>query len=130
MTQTVLLVDDDANLLHGLTRVLRNQPCRLFTAHSAEEAIDILKAHPVDLIVSDEYMPGMPGTEFLSWVAQQLTEVVRIVLTGQPNVPSLVRAINEGQVFRFLTKPCNDVELALVIREGLDAKADSLVDGD
>jgi len=118
----VLLVDDEPNVLHGLTRALRQQPFRTCTARSAEEAMDVLKAHSVDLVVSDENMPGMCGTRFLSWVADTFPEVMRIILTGQPSVPSALHAINEGRVYRYLTKPCDTVELALAIRHGLEER--------
>ncbi len=118
----VLLVDDEPNVLHALIRGLRQQPYRINTARSAEEAMDILKAHRVDLIVSDENMPGTCGTRFLSWVAEHFPDVMRIILTGQPNVPSALRAINEGKVYRYFTKPCDIVELALAIRHGLEEK--------
>ena len=67
-------------------------------------------------------MPGLCGTRFLSWVADNFPEVMRIILTGQPNVPSALRAINEGKVYRYFTKPCDVVELALAIRLGLEEK--------
>lgn len=118
----VLLVDDEPNMLHALTRALRQQPYQINTARSAEEAMQILKTHRVDLIVSDEQMPGLCGTKFLSWVADNFPEVMRIILTGQPNVPSALCAINEGKVYRYFTKPCDVVELALAIRYGLEEK--------
>ena len=121
-TCVVLLVDDEPNVLHGLTRALRQQRYRINTARSAEEAMDILKAHRVDLIVSDENMPGTCGTSFLSWVADHFPEVTRIILTGQPTVSSALRAINEGGVYRYFTKPCDIIELALAIRHGLEEK--------
>ncbi len=99
LSYVVLLVDDEPNLLRGLTRALRHHPYRIYTARSAEEAIDILKAHKVDLVVSDENMPGMCGTEFLSWVTDHLPEVTRIILTGQPNIPSALNALDEGRVY-------------------------------
>jgi len=116
----VLFVDDEPNVLRGLARALRQQPFTTCTARSAEEAMDILKAHRVDLIVSDENMPGTCGTKLLAWVADNFPEVPRIILTGQPSVPSALRAINEGGVYRYFTKPGNIVELALAIREGLE----------
>lgn len=118
----VLLVDDEPNLLHALTRALRQQPYHINTARSAEEAMDILKAHRIDLIVSDEHMPGTCGSRFLTWVADNFPEVTRIILTGQPTVSSALRAINEGGVYRYLAKPCDIVELALAIRHGLEEK--------
>jgi len=118
----ILLVDDEPNLLHALTRALRQQPYQIYTARSAEEAMDVLKARRVDLVVSDENMPGICGTRFLSWVADNFPDVTRIILTGQPNVPSALRAINEGRVYRYFTKPCDIVELALAIRHGLEGE--------
>ncbi len=118
----VLLVDDEPNVLHGLTRALRQQPFTTCTARSAEDAMNILKAHRIDLVVSDENMPGICGTRFLSWVADTFPEVMRIILTGQPSVPSALCAINEGKVYRYFTKPCDIVELALAIRHGLEEK--------
>ena len=118
----VLLVDDEPNVLHGLTRALRQQPFTTCTARSAEDAMNALKAHTVDLVVSDENMPGICGTRFLSWVADNFPEVMRIILTGQPNVPSALRAINEGKVYRYFTKPCDVIELAHAIRSGLEEK--------
>ena len=119
-TPVVLLIDDDYNLLQALTRNLRQQPYRINTARSAEEGMDILKAHRVDLIVSDENMPGTCGTKFLAWVADNFPKVTRIILTGEPNVPSALSAINEGKVYRYFTKPCDIVELALAIRSGME----------
>jgi len=121
-TPVVLLVDDEPDLLHALARTLRQQPYHVNTARSVAEAMEILKAHRVDLIVSDENMPGTCGTRFLSWVAKHFPSVTRIILTGQPTVPSVLRAINEVGVYRYFTKPCDVVELALTIRRGLEEK--------
>ncbi len=122
MTHQVLFVDDDENLLRGLARVLRHQPFKLLTARSAEEAIWVLKTRSVDVIVADESMPGMSGTELLAWAARECPEVVRIVLTGHATAATAIRAINEGAVYRFFTKPCDEVELALAIRKALEEK--------
>jgi DNA-binding NtrC family response regulator len=67
-------------------------------------------------------MPGTCGTRFLSWVADNFPEVTRIILTGQPTVPSALHAINEAGVYRYFTKPCDVVELALAIRHGLEER--------
>lgn len=122
MGHTVLLVDDDENVLLGLVRVLRRQPYRILTARSAEEAQWIFKVHPIDVIVTDEQMPHQRGTELLAWVAQYFPEAVRIVLTGHPSVEAAISAINQAGVFQFFTKPCNEVELALAIRRALELK--------
>ncbi len=122
MEQIVLLVDDDENLLHGLARALRQQPYRLNTARSAEEAVWTLKSHPIDLIVADERMPGMSGGDLLAWVARHYPEVMRIVVTGHATADAAIRAINEGSVYHFFTKPCDVVQLAVTIRKALEHK--------
>lgn len=108
----VLLVDDDTNILHGYARRFRNYDFQLYTARSAEEAMDILKRNKVDVVVSDECMQGITGTTFLAWVAKHFPETARIILTGQPSVPSMTTAINESDVYRYLTKPINAEDLA------------------
>ncbi|MCH8148467.1 MAG: response regulator [Planctomycetes bacterium] len=122
MNHTVLLLDDEPNVLDGLTRVLRKESYKILTANSAEEAARLLQDNEIDLIVSDEEMPGMSGTEFLGRVAQDYPDIVRIVLTGHPTLPAALRAINEGKVYQFLTKPCNEIDLAITIRRALEQK--------
>lgn len=123
MQQTVLLVDDDDNILHGLARALRHQPYHLHTARSAEEAVWTLKTRAVDVIIADDRMPGMSGCDLLVWVAERYPDVIRIVLTGQGTMQTAVRAINEGGVYYFFTKPCDVVQLAMTIRKALEHKA-------
>jgi DNA-binding NtrC family response regulator len=122
MRHTVLLVDDEPKVLSALKRLLRDEPYEILTAGNAEEAADVLGSAPVDLIVCDEEMPGMPGTEFLAKVARDYPDVVRIVLTGHPTLPGALRAINEGRVYQFFTKPCNEIDLAIAMRRALEQK--------
>jgi two-component system probable response regulator PhcQ len=119
----VLLVDDDANLLRGICRMLRHQPFQLLTARSAEEAIAVVKSRQIGVIVCDERMPGKSGTELLSWIAQNCPEVVRIVLTGHTTPETAMRAINDARVFRFFSKPCHPFDLAIAVRDGLELHA-------
>jgi two-component system, probable response regulator PhcQ len=121
----VLLVDDDPNLLRGLCRRLRHEPFELLTARSAEEALGIVRRWPIGLVVSDENMPGMAGTQFCKWIAQHCADIVRIVLTGNLSKETAQRALEEGEVYRFFTKPCDVLELASAIRQGL-AERESL----
>ena len=120
MKQTVLFVDDDSNVLHGLSRALRHQPFDIFTARSGEEAMDVLKRRKIHVVVADEQMPGITGGDLLAWIAEQFPETARIVLTGHPTAETAIRAINEGVVYRYFTKPCNPVDLALAIRCSLE----------
>jgi two-component system, probable response regulator PhcQ len=120
MKHAVLLVDDDENLLHGLVRALREQPYQVYTAQSGEEARWVLKRQSIEVVVADEQIPGLSGTDLLAWVADYLPECVRILLTGHADVATAVRAVNEGGVFRFFTKPCKEFELAVAIRQALE----------
>ena len=120
MTHTLLLVDDDENVVRGLARALRGQPYRIYTAKSAEEAMWVLKRQSIDVIVTDEWMPGLLGTDLLAWVAEHYPDVMGIVLTGRPSVETAIRAINEGAIYQFFVKPCKEVDLAIAIRKALE----------
>lgn len=120
LAHAILLIDDDVNILHGLARALRHQPYRIYTVTSGEEAQFVLKSHQIDVVVADEKMPGMRGGDLLAWIADQCPDVMRIVLTGHPTVETALRAINEGRVYQFFTKPCSPVELGIAIRKALE----------
>lgn len=122
---SVLLVDDDMNLLRGLRRILHQQPYELFIANSAEMAIDMFRRQSFDLVVADQTMGGKSGTDLISWLAEEFPNTIRIMLTGCVEAEVMKRAINDGNVFRYLTKPCNDLELAIAIRDGLDLQLQS-----
>lgn len=117
--ETVLFVDDEPHLLEGLRTALRKEPYEILTASSAAKGLDILASRHVDVVVSDEKMPGMQGSEFLSLVRRQYSHTLRIILTGQASLDAAIRAINEGEIYRFLSKPCSPVEIAHTIRDGL-----------
>ncbi len=114
----VLLVDDDEAAL-ALAAALEGSPYEVLTARSAEEALGVLEREDVQVVVSDEWMPGMRGVELLAHIAREYPYIVRILLTGDPQLDAAVRAINEGEIFRFLTKPCPPGTLDAVIREAL-----------
>jgi DNA-binding NtrC family response regulator len=84
-------------------------------AQGPEEALDILKEHEVDVVVSDHLMPSMDGLTFLKLVKNLYPHVIRIILTGHADLQMAIEAINEGEVFRFLTKPWNDIELKVTL---------------
>lgn len=98
---TILLVDDEPNVTDALKRSMRNEPYELLTASSAASAQQILAGRHVDVVVSDEQMPGMAGSEFLSWVRAQFPHTIRMILSGQATLAAAIRAINEGEVYRF-----------------------------
>ena len=119
----VLLVDDDENILRGLTRRLYKQPYQIHTAKSGEEAEWILKRHTVDVVISDEYMPGITGSALLAWIAEHFPDTIRIMLTGNASLESAIKAINEGRIFQFLQKPCENEQLILSIEKAIEHRS-------
>jgi serine phosphatase RsbU (regulator of sigma subunit) len=119
MTEKVLLVDDDAMVLAGLKRQLRNQ-FSVDTALSGEDALkQVLENGPYAVIVSDFMMPGMNGIEFLSRVKKSNPDTVRMMLTGTADMPTAIRAVNEGSIFQFHPKPCPAVKLGQAIQSAI-----------
>lgn len=123
MDQTILLVDDEPAVTESLKRLLRKEPYKILTAQNAEEAQKHLSTTRVDLIVSDERMPGTRGGELLAFVRKQYPDTVRIMLSGHPTLDVALEAINKGEIYRLYTKPCNEIDLALGIRDALQHKA-------
>ena len=119
MNYKLLFVDDDQKVTQGIKRNLGELDYEIFTAQSGDEALEILSREPISVVVSDEKMPGMTGAEFLSKVKDIYPDTVRIILTGQASLEATVRAINEGEVYRFLLKPCNATELIFTVRQAL-----------
>jgi diguanylate cyclase (GGDEF)-like protein/PAS domain S-box-containing protein len=115
--QTLMLVDDEPNILNSLSRLLRREGYHIMTAESPAEAFEKLAVHPAQVVISDQRMPTMSGTEFLSRVRQLYPDTVRMVLTGYTDLDSVTGAINRGAVYKFLTKPWDDDQLREQIRE-------------
>ena len=115
--ETLLIVDDEAGILSALKRLLRRDGYNILTAESPAVAFDLLARNAVQVIVSDQRMPEMSGTEFLSRVKQLYPETIRIVLSGYTDLQSVTDAINRGAIYRFLTKPWDDEALRVQIRE-------------
>ena len=113
---TLLLVDDEENILHALKRLLRKEPYTVLTCTSARQAFELLALHDVQVIVSDQRMPQMSGTEFLRQVKDMYPETIRLVLSGYTDLRSVTEAINQGAIYKFLTKPWQDDELREEIR--------------
>ncbi|HSN00017.1 MAG TPA: DUF1631 family protein [Rudaea sp.] len=114
-SRTLLLVDDEENILRALSRTLRADGYRILTAGNATEALEVLRTHEVNVVVSDQRMPGITGTDFLATVKDQFPDVLRILLSGYSDAATITNAINRGTIYKFLTKPWNDEELRLEI---------------
>lgn len=119
---TLLLVDDEVNILSSLRRLVRPDGYQVLTANGGESALALLDRQPVDVIVSDQRMPGMTGTEFLRRVRERFPDTIRIVLSGYTELDSVTSAINDGAVYKFLTKPWVDEQLRSNISEAFRRK--------
>jgi EAL domain-containing protein (putative c-di-GMP-specific phosphodiesterase class I) len=121
-TARVLLVDDEPNVTLGIKSALRKEPFDFVCAESGEQALEMLSKDPFDVIVSDERMPGMAGSQLLAIVRERHPDIARIILSGQATLEAALHAINSAQIYRFLLKPCPPKELEFAIREALAAR--------
>lgn len=117
MARTILLVDDEENIVASLTRLLRRDGYHILHANRGKEGLALLEQHEVGVIISDQRMPEMTGTEFLSRVKDLYPDTVRIVLSGYTELNSITDAINRGAVYKFLTKPWEDDLLRANVEE-------------
>jgi len=119
MTGKVLLVDDDVNILAAYSRQLRKN-FEIWTASEAEQGFKVLnREEGIAVVVSDMRMPGMDGIEFLGAVKSSFPNTTRIMLTGNADQQTAIDAVNEGNIFRFYTKPCPPETLEKAIKAGL-----------
>ncbi len=118
--KAVLFVDDERPILNSLRRLLRREPYTVHTAESGEEGLALLAEHEVQMVVSDQRMPGMTGTQFLQKVKQGWPDTVRVVLSGYAEADAIVAAINQGEVYRFVGKPWKDASLKATIIQCLE----------
>lgn len=117
MEQVLLLVDDEPFVLKALYRTLRRDGYRILTAEGAKEALTILEQEPVAVILSDQRMPEMTGSELFGVVKERWPDTIRLILSGYTELASITDAINRGAVYKFLTKPWEDEPLRLQIAE-------------
>ena len=120
----ILFVDDEKNVLRALERIFLDDDYEIFTASSGDEGLQILKEQGVfQIVISDYRMPGKNGVEFLREVYTLWPETVRIVLSGYADTGSIVAAINEGHIYKFIPKPWNEEELKVTIVNSLERYA-------
>ena len=118
---TLLLVDDEPSILSSLRRLLRPTGYTIHTAESGRLGLAILEREPVDLVISDMRMPEMTGAQFLEQVRNRWPATMRILLTGYADVSSTIDAINRGEIYRYVSKPWDDTELLLTVRDALES---------
>jgi response regulator RpfG family c-di-GMP phosphodiesterase len=115
----LLLVDDEESILNSLRRLLRGQPYEVLLATSGAQALEIMAQQPVDLVMSDARMPNMDGATLLAHIHQHYPDTIRIMLTGYADPSAIIKAINEGQIHRYISKPWHDEEMLLTLRQSL-----------
>lgn len=115
----VLLVDDEELILSSLRRLLRTQGYTIHCATSGEEALNIMAQHPIDLVMSDARMPHMDGSTLLARIHALYPGTMRLLLTGYADLDMIVKAINEGGIHRYISKPWNDEDMLLTLRQSL-----------
>lgn len=119
----LLFVDDEGNILSSLKRLFRPHGYRIFTAESGRQGLEILGQEPIDLVISDMRMPEMNGAEFLEQVRARWPKIVRILLTGHAEIAATIDAINKGQIYRYISKPWEDNDMILTVRQALERQA-------
>ena len=120
--KNILVVDDEETVRESLAAILEREGYRVFQAESGDEGLRVLKETPgIQLVISDHNMPGMSGIEFLKLVRERSPNVTRIMLTGDPDPQTIIRSINEGEVYRFIKKPWDNTMLRVTIYFAFEA---------
>ncbi|MDS4031525.1 MAG: sigma-54 dependent transcriptional regulator [Candidatus Contendobacter sp.] len=116
----LLVVDDEREILRSLTLTFAEE-YEVFTASSGAEALEILKQRKIALVIADQRMPEMTGAELLEKIFQIDPNIVRIILTGYTDIASLIRAINDGHIYQYITKPWERQELRIIVKRALES---------
>jgi response regulator RpfG family c-di-GMP phosphodiesterase len=119
---TIMMVDDEVSITKSLHRLFRKENYHTLTASSGQEGLELLEKaeNPVSLIISDQRMPKMTGAQFLERAKKIYPDAIRFLLTGYSEMDAIVDAINKGEIHRYLTKPWNDDDLLLQVRQSLE----------
>lgn len=117
VVDTLLIVDDEPNILTALVRLFRRDGYRLLNASSGREALALLAANEVGVIISDQRMPDMSGIQFLSKAREHWPDTVRIMLSGYTELSSVTDSVNKVAIYKFLTKPWDDDALREAVRK-------------
>lgn len=120
MNDNILLVDDEENVLKAIKRALFDEPFEITLAESAEDALDIMKEEKFKVVISDERMPAMQGSDFLALVKEYHPDTIRILLTGHATLEAAMNAVNRGEIYRFFAKPWDDTNLKFAIRSAIE----------
>jgi putative nucleotidyltransferase with HDIG domain len=119
LTENVLFVDDEENILSSVVRLFSDGGIKIFTACNATAALHILRREEIAVLVSDNLMPGMKGIELFSRARDMSPDTVRVLMTAYADLRTAVDAINKGEVFRFIVKPWQNEVLVATVSEGI-----------
>lgn len=130
VTERILFVDDEQDILDGYERLLRRE-FHVRVARGGQAGLDEIEQNgPFAVVISDMRMPGMSGAEFLARVCRDAPDTVRMLLTGHADIGAAIAAVNEGNIFRFLTKPCEKEVLVDAINLGISRYQQSAAEKD
>lgn len=118
--RSVVVVDDESHILKAVRRLFAEHDSEVITATDAQEAQELMREHSVAVLIADQRMPGMSGIELLDYARRHYPKTVRVMLTGNAEPATAIEAINEGEVFRFITKPWDREEFIQVVEMALD----------
>ncbi|VFQ43552.1 ATPase, T2SS/T4P/T4SS family [Desulfoluna butyratoxydans] len=116
----ILFVDDEAGVLSAMKRIFRKETYRIFTASCGEEALECLRREEIHVIITDHRMPGITGADLLRRIKREYPNTIRIMLTGHADVGAIMGAVNEGAVYKFITKPWSDEDLRITVGLALE----------
>lgn len=122
MAYTILVVDDAEALRQLFHASLEQNGFRVLTAGSGVSALQVLERFPIDAIIADVRMPGMSGMDLIAIVRKKYPDILRIIMTGHASLETAIQAINEGEIYRFFTKPCNLADIVSSLRNGLEQR--------
>ncbi|MBN2649109.1 MAG: hybrid sensor histidine kinase/response regulator [Prolixibacteraceae bacterium] len=117
--RSLLIIDDEPEIVKALTRQFRRS-YNVFSTTNAQDAFEILEKEHIQVVVSDQRMPGMSGVEFFGRIKNKYPDALKLILTGYSDIEAVIGAINEGQIFRYVTKPWNPEELNVIVKEAFE----------
>lgn len=116
---SILYIDDEVHNLVAFKANFRRD-YNIFTTESVNEALTLLRENEIQIIITDQRMPGKTGVEFLQEVILEFPEPMRILLTGYSDIEVVIDSINKGQVFRYISKPFNEIELKMILENAME----------
>jgi DNA-binding NtrC family response regulator len=117
MQKSLLIVDDEPQMLRALKRFFVDEGYQTFTAENGNDALKILSQSAIQVVISDNQMPGMTGSELLRHIKKDYPKIIRIILSAQADFEAIKEAINEGSIYKFISKPWNDDFLRQSVRQ-------------